>query len=234
MSGLVRCMKNKGIFLKLGFVLILLLLIFFVISFFSTAIDKNLFSMSFCFRSDCINFFVSNYSGLIHLFKGFSFFFALIAAIVACMAYQLNSKVFRFDMHISNFKIFNDVLIGEISKNSLLSGRKFNGFSWYKLLYPNSLSGDLNLNAEYPGLIDEIISIIEKRNGRVRGENREPFNYKEHQTEFIKVMSKLGIDCERLPSKDFSLVQTSLIVLINNINSFFTLSDKKIPNLEGV
>jgi hypothetical protein len=212
-------------FLRVSFVIVILFLIFLLGK-------EGLLSQDFCWSFKCFDNALVALSGVGPLID------MLLKILVASVSifgiyHALNNYLSSIDasrsnIHLSHLNTFKHYLISELEAHDGLKIKSFNTFKWYNMAFPESRDGNLDIGDDYKEWIDEINDKIQISNDIVNGTNPKGFDYKEHQSRIILVLTKIGIKLPRLPRNDFYELEGEIFYLINKVNQEFCFIAKHI------
>ncbi|KAF7765433.1 hypothetical protein PUND_a1109 [Pseudoalteromonas undina] len=197
--------------------------------------QENFSQMPICLSLECIGSFFEKFKLAVDVFDYlikalltgvtiFSFYYAL-------KNYISTTKAAKTTIHLTNLNTFKDYLISESQSMKVLNVKKIDTLKWYNLIYPDSRAGELDISDNYKMLINDINLLIEESNNYFLGESTKAtfFDYKNHQTQMIKVLRKIGIELARSPRNNLKEAEKSVFDIINKVNKEFC--GKKGPSL---
>lgn len=210
--------KSLMIYLIISFVLAISIAIF--------SLGKaGLFSQDICFTYQCIDTFFSELSIVISFIE-FALKVLLSSVTIFGVYHALNNYLSSIDasrsnIHLTHLNTFKNYLISEVNSHDRLKIKSFNVFKWYNIAFPVSRNGKLEIGSNYEDWIKELNSEIKVSNDLVQGVTPSGYDYKKHQGRIIKVLSKIGITCPRLPRNDFYELESEIMALIDKVNLEF-------------
>lgn len=218
-------LKYIKIYLWASLVLVILFVIFLLGK-------EGLYSLSFCISFQCIDTVFVAIASVISLIE------LLIKILVASVTifgvyHALNNYLSSIDasrsnIHLTHLNTFKHYLISEVEAHDRLKIKSFNTFKWYNIAFPLSSKGKLDIGNDYKNWIDDLNSQVENSNNMINGTTPKGFDYKEHQTRIILVLTKVGIKLPRLPRNDFYELEGEIFHLINKINQEYCFLNKNI------
>lgn len=192
-------------------------------------------NLSFCLTSKGVTTFAQLFSGAITILKGGAFItvtFATITGVyVALMTYINSVKSSSLSGHVSHINLFKSYIDSEIENKSNISPKSIDTFKWYRTMFPQSTSGDINISNEYVLAIKNILNNVNKTVKTFTSPDGGKYCYKKHQGVLISALDPIGIKLERLPKKIFFDSENDLFDLIDSVNSTFN-NGVKIPHLK--
>jgi len=196
-------------------------------------LGKNgLYSQSFCFTFQCVdNVFVamSSVVSLIELSLKILVASVTIFGVYHALNNYLSSiDASRSNIHLTHLNTFKNYLISEVEAHDRLKIKSFNTFKWYNIAFPLSNKGKLDIGDEYKKWIDDLNYQVKNSNNMINGTTPKGFDYNEHQTRIILVLTKVGIKLPRLPRNDFYELESEIFYLINKVNQEFCFMNKNI------
>lgn len=210
-------------------------LFFAILSLIFTASDAGLNLSRLCITSACINNFDNYFSGSIKILKfGISaiWIFVLISGVyIALQNYLTSVKSSALSGHISHITMFKDYIDDEIKKLDSLQSQKINIFIWYRLAFPLSSAGNVEISENYKYAMENIIQAVTETNNSINSPKGE-FGYKIHQERIINAMKCLGIDLSFMRKNEFNEVENDLFKLIDSVNQTFSSSTNKLLELK--
>lgn len=185
----------------------------------------GLFSQNICFTYQCIDTFFSELSIVISFIE-FALKVLLSSVTIFGVYHALNNYLSSIDasrsnIHLTHLNTFKNYLISEVNSHDRLKIKSFNVFKWYNIAFPISRNGKLKIGSNYENWINELNVEIKVSNDLVQGVTPSGYDYKKHQGRIIKVLSKIGITCPRLPRNDFYELESEIMVLIDKVNLEF-------------
>lgn len=191
----------------------------------ATFFTKELYSYSFCISNNCLdNYYNFNKYSLDFFVSSITILSYLATAIgiaVAIMTFVNTKDTNALNSHISHFKIFTDYVDFEVRNKDLIDMSNINIFTWYNLIFANSIDGSVEVSKEYADAIDKINQQIEVTNNQSTKASKGPFRYDEHQSRIIKALRPIGINIQRAPKNDFIIIEKDVLSLIQTINMSF-------------
>lgn len=186
--------------------------------------------MSVCFEPRCIQFFMNKMVFIPSFIKDFaeflSYIFTVFGVYIALKSYVSSTEATKASVHLMHFNSFREYIQSEIDRADYVSWKSINVVKLYNIIYDKSHEGCLTVSVSYRNLMDELNNKISESNAKNASSL---FDYKHHQTEVKKVLSKMGIEIERKPRNDFYLMEKFLFDFIDKVNSeFCRLTDKRI------
>jgi hypothetical protein len=193
---------------------------------------EGLYSQDFCWSFKCFDNVLGALTSVVSLIE------LLLKILVASVSifgiyHALNNYLSSIDasrsnIHLSHLNTFKHYLTSEIEAYDRLKIKSFNTFKWYNVAFPESRMGNLDIGGDYIKWIDDINAQIKISNDIVNGATPKGFDYNEHQSRLILVLTKVGIKLPRLPRNDFFELEGEIFYLINKVNQEFCFIDKHI------
>jgi len=199
--------------------------IFSLMVFCSTIYNEKFYLRDVCLSDKCINYFLSNFTGVSIILQSIAWLITLITTIggiaIALMTYKTGVKNSNLTNHISHLNMFRDYVNAEISKRKFVSPDKVNIYKWYSLIFPLSKKGDVSISLSYRDNIDAIVTVIMDANSKIT-EVGGKYIYTHHQASMLSAIGFLGIKVSSGPKNEFILIEEQLFELIDCINLTFT------------
>jgi hypothetical protein len=199
---------------------------------------KGLFNQSFCFNFQCVDHVFVALSDVVSLIE--LLLKILVASVTIFSVYHaLNNYLSSIDasranIHLTHLNTFKHYLISEVEAQDRLKIKSFNTFKWYNIAFPISSKGKLDIGEDYKTWIDDLNVQIVSSNNMTNGTTPKGFDYNEHQTRVISVLTKVGIKLPRLPRNDFYELEGHIFDLINKVNQEFCFMSKKVFKREYI
>ncbi|MCK7596464.1 retron Ec48 family effector membrane protein [Microbulbifer sp. CAU 1566] len=208
------------------FIIITAILILSTSSYISTFNSEN--NLSFCLTSKCITLFSQIFSGPLEILENGSkvigAYVGVCGVYIALKTYLISVRSSALSGHVSHLNLFRSHIESEIAKRSSLSTSRIDVFLWYRLMFPNSPSGDTKTSRTYKELIIQVHNEIGNTNKTLNDASHgEAYCYKDHQSRLIIALENLGIKMERMPKNNFFEVETQVLDLIDSVNMTFSM-----------
>ncbi|MDP2566955.1 retron Ec48 family effector membrane protein [Pseudoalteromonas marina] len=186
--------------------------------------NENL-EFEFCLSQRCISLIAK------HFEQTLSFFNWLItssAILITAISLFINFKTYEnaksnSDMsnHLSHLSFFNGYIEKEVLNLKHVSIASINKNKLYFYMFPKSVGGILVVCDSYKRKIQSIRNhlIDSSKAYKRQGGN---FDYRTHQTALISLLNDLGISMINMHKKDFYIVETELIYLLDSVSQTFS------------
>lgn len=190
-------------------------------------ITNKLFEKQFCFKAECITYFYSQFKDVVKIFdyllKTLLTLITIFSIYYALKHYINSTTAAVINIHLTNLNTFKDYVTNEVEELRALNIKRLDFLKWYNLIYPDSREGSLLISPMYEEIIQEINDLIENSNNCYEGKGEENtlFNYKQHQSQMIKKLNKIGISIGRAPRNNFRETEEVIFELVNKVNKEF-------------
>jgi hypothetical protein len=141
-------------------------------------------------------------------------------------ANNLNTQqVNRYSTYLQHYRNFIETIDIYLEHSSYLKSNSIDRLFFYRVIYPNSFEGDLNVSNNYKNiikLIDVDINFLNKGLPRKLG-------YADHIKKLIINAESLGITIQECERKDFIKLEHDFYLFINNINKSLIVDELTKP-----
>lgn len=204
---------------------VIMLLIFIVIVMVSYFVTLNDRDVIFCLKSQCVDYFVRRFNGTLLLIKGgvyiLGFYLTCCGVYLALANYLVSVKSSSLSGYVSHLNLFRSYVESELEKSSGLEIRDIDIFKWYKLLFPDSLYGDITPSKHYSDFLEKVSNVIEVTSRPFLGHDAPKYCYKDHQGRMIGTLSEVGISIGRMPKNDFFEVESQVLEIVDSVSMTF-------------
>lgn len=139
---------------------------------------------------------------------------------------NLNTQdVNRYSTYLQHHKNFFETIDIYLEYSSFLKSSSIDRLLFYRVIYPNSFEGDLNVSDSYKNIIKLIDGNIKLLNDDLPRK----IGYSDHIKRLIANAESLGITIQECERKDFIKLEYDFYLFINNINKSLVLRELTKP-----
>ncbi|MGE8551534.1 MAG: retron Ec48 family effector membrane protein, partial [Acinetobacter calcoaceticus] len=141
-------------------------------------------------------------------------------------ANNLNTQqVNRYSTYLQHYRNFIETIDIYLEHSSYLKSNSIDRLFFYRVVYPNSFEGDLNVSDNYRNIIKLIdMDIKFLNNGLPR-----KLGYSDHIKKLIINAENVGISIQECERKDFIKLEYDFYLFINNINKSLIVDELTKP-----
>lgn len=134
-------------------------------------------------------------------------------------------KVNQYSTYLQHYKNFLETIDIYIEHSNYLKSNSIDRLFFYRIIYPNSFDGDLNISEKYK----EIIFLIDSNIKFLNEDLPRKIGYSEHIKRLIAHAENLGISIQECDRKDFIKLEYDFYLFINNINKSLVVNELTRP-----
>ncbi len=198
--------------------------IFLGCSFYQTMMDKKMYELPFCLKSECIKYMAKQMDGTINLAQGLGWIVTLFTGIggayLALKTYITGISNSNITNHISHINMFRDFVNLEVAKRKRISPSSVDVYVWYNLIFPNSKNGDLIFCSSYIDVVNGLKKVIDEANYHISSTPGD-YVYKIHQQKMIEAFKVLGVIVSRGPKNSYLEIEAEVLEIVDSVNSTF-------------
>ncbi|MGB5888140.1 MAG: retron Ec48 family effector membrane protein [Acinetobacter venetianus] len=134
-------------------------------------------------------------------------------------------KVNQYSTYLQHYKNFLETIDIYLEQSNYLRSDSIDRLFFYRIIYPNSFDGDLNISEKYK----EILYMIDSNIKFLNEDLPRKVGYSEHIKRLIDHAKKLGISIQECDRKDFIKLEYDFYLFINNINKSLVINELTRP-----
>ncbi|ENR4570750.1 TPA: retron Ec48 family effector membrane protein [Acinetobacter baumannii] len=141
-------------------------------------------------------------------------------------ANNLNTQqVNRYSTYLQHYRNFIETIDIYLEHSNYLKSNSIDRLFFYRIVYPNSFEGDLNVSDNYRN----IIKLIDVDIKFLNNELPRKLGYADHIKKLIINAGSIGITIQECERKDFIKLEYDFYLFINNINKSLIVAELTKP-----